>query len=434
MKRIKRRAAAVLAFAFLVIAGLGMLTVRLAEDGEEWASYSANRHIYHNGTLVSATITDRNGTVLASAEDGHFSYADDPALRRAVLHTVGDTRGYTGTSALTLFAPALSGYDFIHGTPGTGSTVALSIDAEVQRTAYEALAGRAGAVFVYNYENGEILCMASSPSYDPESEPDMSVDGLFLNRCIGAAYTPGSIFKLVTLLAAYENIPDLAERRFWCEQDMDFGGDIVHCTGWHGEQTVEVALANSCNCAFAAIAQELGGECIARYAEKLGLSGALTLDGADTISGHFAVAPAGSSLEAWSGIGQHEDLVTPYAMARYCGAIAAQGTAHEPTLRLGGNSGTTRLLSKDSAEYIGECMNYNVVYAYGDWRFPGLDLCAKSGTAERGDGTSNAWFTGYLRSGAPLAFAVVIEQGGGGLSNAGELANTVLQKATESFK
>ena len=433
MKRIKRRAAAALVLAILVVVWLGAFTVRLARDGGEWAAYSANRHIYQNGILSGGTITDRNGVVLAKSENGSFSYAEDAALRTAVLHAVGDVRGYTGTSALTLFAPALSGYDFVRGTPGGGADLALSLDSEVQRTAYESLAGRAGAVFVYNYENGEILCMASSPSYDPTETPDGSIDGLFLNRCIGAAYTPGSVFKLVTLLAAYENIPDLGERRFWCEQEIEIGGDIVHCTGWHGEQTVEQALANSCNCAFAAIARELGGETIAKYAEKLGLSGSLTLDGAETASGHFAQAAAGSSLEAWSGIGQHEDLVTPYAMARYCGAIAAGGIAHEPTLLLGGKNGSTRLLTAEAAEYLGGCMNYNVIYGYGSERFPGLDLCAKSGTAELGDGTTNAWFTGYLKSGAPLAFAVVIENGGGGLTNAGALANTVLQKAAEKY-
>ena len=76
-------------------------------------------------------------------------------------------------------------------------------------------------------------------------------------------------------------------------------------------------------------------------------------------------------------------------------------------------------------------MNYNVVDHYdGDINFPGLKLCAKTGTAEVGDGTSHAWFTGFLLDDAhPYAFVVLVENAGGGLTNAGAVANTVLQAA-----
>ena len=75
-------------------------------------------------------------------------------------------------------------------------------------------------------------------------------------------------------------------------------------------------------------------------------------------------------------------------------------------------------------------MNYNVQNAYGSWVFPGLDVSAKTGTAEVGDGTSHAWFTGFLLDDAhPYAFVVLVENAGGGLTNAGAVANTVLQAA-----
>ena len=75
-------------------------------------------------------------------------------------------------------------------------------------------------------------------------------------------------------------------------------------------------------------------------------------------------------------------------------------------------------------------MHYNVSAVYGTWNFPSLNLCAKSGTAEQGDGTSHAWFTGFLDDEEhPYAFVVVIEGAGGGLANAGTVANTVLQAA-----
>ena len=77
-------------------------------------------------------------------------------------------------------------------------------------------------------------------------------------------------------------------------------------------------------------------------------------------------------------------------------------------------------------------MNYNVVNGYGSWNFPDLKLCAKSGTAEVGDGTSHAWFTGFLDDTEhPYAFAVIVENAGGGLTHAGSVANIVLQEAVK---
>ena len=88
------------------------------------------------------------------------------------------------------------------------------------------------------------------------------------------------------------------------------------------------------------------------------------------------------------------------------------------------------LLSTATANKLRDMMNYNVSAHYGTNRFPGLNLCAKTGTAEVGDGTSHAWFTGFLLDDAhPYAFVVLVENAGGGLTNAGAVANTVLQAA-----
>ncbi len=432
MKRIEHRSAIALLLALLLLLGMVFFLVRLALHGGDWAAYSANQHIYRNGMLKNSTLTDRNGIILAQTANGTYHYADDAAVRMASLHAVGDYRSYVD-GALTNFSDDLAGYSFIIGTDGEGATVALTLDARLQSAAWYALAGRSGAVLVMNYETGEILCMVSSPSYDPTGDPDTSIDGLFLNRCTGATFTPGSVFKLVTLIAAYENIPDLAEQTFTCSQYLDLPGGTIVCTGWHGEQTAEQALANSCNCAFAEIAMELGSDTIAQTAKRLGVAGSLKIDGASTASGQVESAEAGTSDEAWSGIGQYTELVTPFSMARLCAAIANGGTLIAPTLRLNGTLRTDSLLSADAAAFLEESMSYAVTYGYGSDRFPGLDLCAKSGTAEVGDGTTHAWFVGYLRSGAPVAFAVMLEHGGGGLLQAGSVANSVLQTVMEYY-
>ena len=80
MKRIKRRAAVVLVVAALVLAGMGVFLVRLAHSGDDWAMYRANASVYENGRLRSGTLTDRNGLVLARAENGEHRYAESAAV------------------------------------------------------------------------------------------------------------------------------------------------------------------------------------------------------------------------------------------------------------------------------------------------------------------------------------------------------------------
>ena len=433
MKTINRRSGAVLILAVALLLGLVFYIWRFAAEGRRWVELRVNGNVFQNGIPVSGTVTDRNGLVLAAAEDGSWSFAEDAEIRAACLHAVGDAEGNIGTGALTAFADALSGYSVVSGVTGAG-TVALSIDAALNETACNALAGRKGAVLLSDYTTGEILCMASSPGYDPDTgfdESDPYYSGVWLNRALSAAYTPGSVFKLVTLAAAIERIPDLYERDFVCAGSVTVDGNAITCPSAHGTQTIEQTLANSCNCAFAELSLELGGGTLKAYAEKFGLTSSLSASGIAAASGNFDAAPDASADLAWSGIGQSTDLLCPAALLRYVGAIANSGVAAGPVLRSGERAETARLLSEDTASKLKAMMNYAVVSAYGTWNFPGLTLCAKSGTAEVGDGSSHAWFTGFLSDDEehPYAFVVVIEQGGGGLANAGPVANAVLQAA-----
>ncbi len=423
MKKVKRRATAALLIAALLVVGLAVYLVRLADDGGAWASY-------FSGGTPGGTILDRNGVVLYSSDEDGYSFAEDWSTRVSCYHLLGDPNGNVRTGALRQFRDRLAGYSFVEGAT-SGKTISLSVDSTLNVTAYSALAGRSGAVMLMDYTTGEVLCMVSSPGDDPENPSSEPADGTYLNKCLSSSFTPGSVFKLVTLAAAIDNIPDLFERSLWCEGEMIVDGALLTCTGSHGSQTIEQALANSCNCAFGTLALELGPELMAEYAEKLGMTASLQLDGMDVLPGSFTKGEAGSVGLAWSGVGQYEDLVCPYAMLRYVSAIANGGSVYEPTL-LGHGSldRETELLSAETAQRIAEMMNYNVQNAYGSWVFPGLDVSAKTGTAEVGDGTSHAWMTGFLNDPAhPYAFVVILEHAGGGLANAGPVANTVLQAA-----
>ena len=441
MKKVKSRTAAVLLLAAFIVAGLSFFVVRLALNGRSWAAFPANGDVYSGGVLKNGAVYDRSGLLLAGVRDGARVYAENELTRRATLHAVGDAQGNIGTGALKIFSADLAGYDFVNGTytfGGTGGRVNLSIDASLNEAAYTALDGRSGTVAVCNYETGEVVCMVSTPSYDPENPPELSEDdtsGVYLNRFLSASYTPGSVFKLVTLAAAIENIDDLWSRTFTCTGSCDVGGDTVTCSGTHGEIDIYQALAHSCNVAFAELALELGGDTLASYAQVMGLTEGFDLSGVTTASGSFDSAADGSSTLAWSGIGQSTDLVNPAAMLRLMCAIAGDGTAPELTLKAGEGGGLLhagkRLLRADTAEKLREMMNYDVVYNYGADNYPGLELCAKSGTAEVGGGASpHAWFVGFItNTDAPLAFVVVVENGGYGSSTGGAIANTVLQEA-----
>lgn len=423
MKKVKRRATAALLIAALLVVGLAVYLVRLADDGGAWASY-------FSGGTPGGTILDRNGVVLYSSDEDGYSFAEDWSTRVSCYHLLGDPNGNVRTGALRQFRDRLAGYSFVEGAT-SGKTISLSVDSALNVTAYSALAGRSGAVMLMDYTTGEVLCMVSSPGDDPENPSSEPADGTYLNKCLSSSFTPGSVFKLVTLAAAIDNIPDLFERSLWCEGEMIVDGALLTCTGSHGSQTIEQALANSCNCAFGTLALELGPELMAEYAEKLGMTASLQLDGMDVLPGSFTKGEAGSVGLAWSGVGQYEDLVCPYAMLRYVSAIANGGSVYEPTL-LGHGSldRESELLSAETAQRIAEMMNYNVQNAYGSWVFPGLDVSAKTGTAEVGDGTSHAWMTGFLNDPAhPYAFVVILEHAGGGLANAGPVANAVLQAA-----
>ena len=429
MNKVKHRAVAALLVAAMIVAGIGVYVARYLEHGAQWATFAVGG--YTSGVVSTGIIKDRNGVILANADGSTRTYADDWAVRRACYHAVGDYSGNVGTGALSAFASDLAGYNPITGTYAKGGNeVALSLDSRLCVRAQEALGGQKGAVLVSNYRTGEILCMTSNPTIDPADSAAEILDGTYLNRCISVAYTPGSVFKLITSAAAIENLPDLEQQTFTCYGSVDVAGVAVNCTGTHGTLTFEDALANSCNVAFADLSLQLGGDTLERYVRDYGFTANHRLDSITTAGGSFTKDNPGTPGLAWSGIGLFEDAICPYSMLRMVSAIATDGILQEPTLLLGKNNGTTNFMKSTTANKLRDMMNYNVQSHYGAWNFPGLNLCAKTGTAEVGDGTSHAWFTGFLLDDAhPYAFVVVVENGGAGISAAAPVANAVLQLA-----
>lgn len=455
MRKIEKRTVICLALAILLAAGLLVFLVKYAADGGKWASSAFNRHLYdNNGILISGTVLDRDGDVLSSVEDGRRTYYDGAEVRKATLHAVGDLYGKIGTGVLNAFADRLTGWNLINGAFGgsKGNELYLALDARYNYEAYQALNGHAGTVTVYNYKTGEILCMVSAPSYDPlnvpaDLEENDRYEGAYLNRFLSASFVPGSVFKTVTLTAALETLPEAESRTWNCTGSVEIGGETVTCSGIHGEQTLKEAFANSCNAAFAQIAAELGADTLKKYTEKAGLTDAYSVDGLPTARGSFDWEGITEGQLGWAGVGQYHDAVNPCALMLWMGAIAGGGRAAQPYLiektvsSLGIPSlphitrHTGKLIDGKTAETVAEYMANNVTQTYGTDRFPNMQLCAKSGTAEVGQGqTPHAWFAGFLQNeDAPLAFVVLVENGGGGSAVAGTVAGKVLDVIVNGY-
>ncbi|MBU5434338.1 penicillin-binding transpeptidase domain-containing protein [Pseudoflavonifractor sp. MSJ-37] len=456
MKKIEKRAVMCLLLALILLAGLALFCVRFALDGGRWAGFAANRHLYNSqGQLAVGRVLDRDGDVLSwPGEDGSRHYYDNATVRKATLHAVGDRSGNIGTGALTAFADKLSGYNLLTGaySPlGEGNDLYLTLDARYNYIAYEALGGKKGTVGVYDYTNGQILCMVSAPTFDPADPPNIQegddrYDGVYLNRFLSGTFIPGSIFKTVTLAAAIEHIPDLFQRRFTCTGSTDVGGEPIACPRAHGDMDIYGALANSCNGVFGQLAAELGADTLNEYVDKAGLTGSYKVSGIPTAKGSFDTGSTENQL-GWAGVGQYNDLVDPCSMMVWMGAIANGGKAAVPQLILKtetplGIPGsfyrkhqTKTLVEEDTARTLADMMANNVSQTYGSGRFPNMDLCAKSGTGEVGGGKApNTWFAGFLRNAdAPYAFVVLVEEGSNGSDTAGAVASKVLDAIVNGY-
>ena len=427
MRKLSKRAFSVLLLAFMVIAGLCLFIYRDYTSGKDWAEYFSAYN-----SLSEGEITDREGYVLAYFKGAKTSYAGDPLTRTANYHVTGDFWGRTGTGLITKFYQETQDFNFFTGTTETESVILkLSIDSQLNNEAYRLLRSNGnGCIMLMNYRTGEVLCMVSSPSTDPEDSDAELEDGTYINRCISASFVPGSTFKLITAAAAIENIPDIYERKFTCCGESEIAGVPITCTAAHGEQSFEEALANSCNCAFADITVELGQETMVKYVKDYGFLSSGSLEGITTASGTYPEEFVGDPELAWSGIGQSTDSVCPYTMLCYVAAIANGGELARPTLLAEPSEiETDPLVKEETAAKMQALMRNNVVTHYeGEVNFPNLPLCAKTGTAELGDGTSHSWFTGFLLDEEhPYAFVALVERGGYGLWTAGLMMNELLQ-------
>lgn len=418
---------------------------KLAIHSERYASYPTNPHLFNQGDLYRAgKILDRDGNILAQTINGKREFNSSETIRRATVHTVGDLEGNVATGVHSVYFNELTGYNFVDGvydSDNSGNDITLTIDTDMCTTAYKALGGYKGTVGVMNWKTGEILCMVSTPTFDPYYTDQADKDaenGVYVNRLLSGQYAPGSTFKVVTALSGIENFSNLDDK-YTCKNGVTIGGEWVSCMGNHGSETMQSGLTHSCNSTFAQIGVKLGGNTLLRTAEGLGFNKKVNLGKITCAKSIVNLTNIRDIDLGWASMGQHDDLINPFHYLTVMSAIANDGVLKEPVLvkKVSTPKGTTlkkeggsdkRLIAKEDAKTLSDMMRKVVTDYYSDSGFSGLETCGKTGTAEVGeDKRPHSWFVGFCRNESkPYAFVVIVENGGMGAGIAKTIASRVL--------
>lgn len=413
-------------------------------------------------------ILDRNGSILAI--DGGGGQGRRYVLGPAAAHVVGYIDQLAGLSGLErssdevlsgiagtpLHELGRLGKSIVASAPVEGRDIHVSLDARLQRFAFNSLEGRSGAVVALDADTGEILALASSPSFDPLSPLSANSDARspLLNRAIQGKYPPGSTFKIAMSLMAADMgmapVFDCPAEGFRAKgesrpiRDSEYYSYAREGRKWGGFGKIGLrdALVHSSNVYFAQLALRIPGDSFNRYATLLGLKEPHVLHGAGS---RALVAPAGAVPEVTRAteksmvqlaIGQGRMLVSPLNVALWTAVAANGGYFRPPTLEhpaqpSGGGRGGHRAVSGAAAGTVAAMLRDAVASGTGrPANIPGLGVCGKTGTAQNPHGRDHAWFTCFASNARPrIVVTVLVENGGYGSSGAAPIARKILEEA-----
>ncbi|MBP1704823.1 MAG: Peptidoglycan glycosyltransferase [Chloroflexi bacterium] len=472
----------VLALAFGSLAvGAGYWTVaradELASSADDAAVIAASRN------TTRGRIFDRDGKILASnrrTEDGeaYRVYADD-----SISHVVGYASRRYGTVGLErTYAAELLGVRpqdplarlaaKFRPAEDVREDLRTSLSLPLQRLAVRLLGDDRGAVVMLDPKTGEMLVLASTPTYDASGIADPATaqrtftalakdrSDPLLPRATQGLYVPGSVFKIVTAVAGLGSGAATASTRYPEQPPAEEEGLYVSGyrvrDGHHpatGDRELDLggAIEVSCNIWFALTGLATGGGELTAWADRLGFDAPLPFDlptvasqltnGGGPLPGGFA-----DDVElANAAYGQGEVLATPLQMALVAAAVANDGVLMEPHLASAfvAKDGSVRsvaprpwrtVLAPSLIEPIRAGMERAVEGSLGRQytsgaRVPGIRVAGKSGTAELGgNGEPHSWFIGFAPADDPeVVIAVLVEGGGSGAQRASPLAGDMLQ-------
>jgi penicillin-binding protein 2 len=359
--------------------------------------------------------------------------------------------------------------------PLRGDELHLNIDAELQKKITPYLNNKGCSAIVMDCLDGSILSCCSTPSYDPNNFNFLSSKYWahliqnphkpLINKTIHSLYPPGSIFKLITVLAALESgiVPS---HMINCNGGPVLGGNSFRCvkTTGHGSLNMHDAIMYSCNIYMFEIAKLIGPEKIISMAQKFGFGSKTGIDLPSELAG-FVPTLDWKKKEfgnKWSlgdtfnlSIGQGFLLCTPMQLSRFITAIATNGKLYTPKIVKSKADYIQLALNNDHINFLKEAMHSTVNMLGGTGYSAKLshneiDLAGKTGTAQvvakknTNDDLSRsdiAWtrrnhaiFTGYAPSENPrYSVTVYYDHGGGGGKAAAPIARTIIEKILETY-
>lgn len=430
-----------------------------------------NSHVIEKASEIKrGKILDRNGVVLADTE------ATDKAdeFKRTYpygkvfstpLGYVSEKLGYAGIESTANVY--LSGNNMLFHALGplaqifeqdTGNDVHLTLDANYQQAAYDALGDRKGAVVILNRKTGEILAMVSRPTFDSNSV-DADWDSLnqdenspLLNRAAQGLYPPGSTIKPMIADGALTKQVVTPDEIINCTGSLpissgyslsDAGGEV------HGPTNLSQAIINSCNVYFGTMGLRLKADGLKETFSRFGYDQELDtdFDNASPKLPDFANLSSGEIAQV--GIGQATLLVTPLRMAMLAGTIGNQGVLMKPfMIKQVTNPANSVIEEFQPQQWLQASTPETTQIIYNDMKnviasgtgtraaVPGIEMIGKTGTAQNSAGKDHAWFIGCANMpNEDIAFAVIVENSGfGGVESAPVIKNiltNVLAKEKE---
>ena len=348
-----------------------------------------------------------------------------------------------------------------------GSQIVLSIDSSLQKYATQYMAEHqfVGGVVAMDPKTGEILCLVSSPTFDQNiftgglSENEYNAvatnkDKPMYDRAIRSAYSPGSTFKIITSIAAYENHVFSTDTQYVCEGGVKVGNAFVKCLSYHGTIGYFDAMAKSCNSYFCQLGKAAGKDHITQAALEVGLG---EKEGIEIGGESRGVVPTDEWLTKnkhrwWTGdtfnlaIGQGYISATPLQLANMAALVANNGTNYKPHLvreiKAADGKGTSVIVKPEVAHHVEASSEFwadlrkalvgvldHGTAAYGG-KIPGVTWAGKTGSVEHGKGQlTHAVFVGYAPEEDPrIAICVFIEAQGHGGDKAAPPARDIVER------
>ncbi len=441
------------------------------------------RH-YEHGEAIAQTI-GFTGEVsrrdIERAADGNLAPGDNVGKFGIEKSLDAHIRGKSGAEQVEVNAAGKIVRSLGRITPTSGNNVILTIDMELQLAAWHAIGGRKGAVVVLNPQNGEVLALLSSPSFDPNLfSVELSAstweklandqEHPMENRAVTGQYPPGSTFKPIVAAAALETGAVTPDSAIYCKGVFEFGNRKFH--DWkregHGEISLHRAIVESCDVYFYNLGTLLDVDVIAKYVRGFGFGAPTGIDLPREKSGLVPTrqwkkerfkAPwyAGETIPV--SIGQGYNLATPLQLANAYAALANGGIIYRPRIVKQIEAPDGRIVHLFKTEKSGvlpvSVRNIEVINKglWGVVNEPGgtghalkgaqHDVCGKTGTAQvvgarrdaggrqinvlKAETNDHALFVCFSPCEKPeIAIAVVVENGGHGGTAAAPVARKLV--------